>query len=455
MTFKNTHYHFVGIGGIGMSALAQILLQRGEAVSGSDTTPSPLTQKLEKQGAEIFICHDAKHLRSPCTVIYSSAVKEENPELEEAKLRGFLCLHRSELLHRLMGQKEPLLVTGTHGKTTGSSLLAHLLVHAELDPSYAVGGYISSLDAHAGDGKGDYFVAEADESDGSFLTYSPFGAIITNIDNDHLDYWKNIDRLVKAFGAFARRVKSPEHLFWCGDDDLLRSLQLPGFSYGFDALNQLKIHSFFQQGWKTTFDVSFHGKLYSEIHIPLIGAHNVLNAAAVFGLGLALHLPEETIRKAFICFKGVSRRSEFKGSKEGIAIFDDYGHHPTEIFATLRAMKQAVPHHRLIVAFQPHRYSRTRDCLHEFGRAFECADQLILTDIYAAGETPIAGITVDTLLHHIKQEGLTDVCYVPRSSLAPFCTKCLKSGDVLVTMGAGDITRVGDEVMELLTSSPH
>lgn len=447
---KEPHYHFIGIGGIGMSALANILLQRGAKVTGSDLVSSAVTHQLQTQGAQIFNSHLDSNIGDSSCVVYSSDIKEENLEMGQARRSGLPCLHRSELLHQLMQSYLPLLVTGTHGKTTTSSLLAHLLVEAGLDPSYAVGGFISSLNAHAKHGKGPYFVAEADESDGSFLTYTPFGAIITNIDNDHLDYWKTLDRVIAGFHTFITRVRSPDHLFWCGDDPLLRGLKPKGFSYGFDEANDLQIENFFQKGWKTFFDLSFQGKHYREVEIPLIGAHNVLNTASVFGLGLKLEIPEEKMRNAFACFKGVNRRAEFKGEKGGIAIFDDYGHHPTEIFATLRAMKQAIGHRKLIACFQPHRYSRTRDCLHEFGPAFESADQLILTDIYSAREAPIEGIDIQLLLKEMKKTTSLDVRYVPRDALASFLANHLQKEEVLVTMGAGDITQVGPEVLQLL-----
>ncbi len=443
-------YHFIGIGGIGMSALAGILLQRGAKVSGSDIAPSTVTEQLQKRGAEIFIGHSSDNIKNPSAVIYSTAVSEENPEAKQARLHGVPFLHRSELLHRLMQGYSPLLVTGTHGKTTTSSLLAHLLVDAGQDPAYAVGGVISSLNSNGGHGKGPYFVAEADESDGSFLKYTPFGAIITNIDNDHLDYWKNLDNMIEGFKKFIRLVQSSHHLFWCGDDEILCAIRPKGYSYGFDEKNDLHIKNFRQDRWKNIFDISFQGVAYSGIEIPLVGGHNVLNAAAVFGLGIKTKIPEERIRKAFSNFKGVSRRAELKGEKGGISIFDDYGHHPTEIFATLRAIKQAIGRRRLVVAFQPHRYTRTRDCLHEFAPAFESADQLILTDIYAAGEAPIQGITNALLLAQMKESSKVDVRYIPKGKLSEFLAGYLQQGDVLVTMGAGDITAVGPEVLKQL-----
>ncbi|MGC1879008.1 MAG: UDP-N-acetylmuramate--L-alanine ligase [Rhabdochlamydiaceae bacterium] len=444
-------YHFIGIGGIGMSALAHILLQRGASVTGSDVAPSSMTDELRSRGAEIFIGHSPHHIHSPTVVVYSSDIREGNPEVCQAKSLGLSFLHRSELLFQLMEGYSPLLVTGTHGKTTTSSLLAHLLVEASLDPAYAVGGIVHSLNSNGGHGIGRYFVAEADESDGSFLNYAPFGAIITNIDNDHLAYWNSVDNLVSGFKKFANRVESTEHLIWCGDDETLRSLKLKGFSYGFGNHNDLQIENYCQVGWKNIFDVFFEGIGYAEIEIPLIGGHNVLNAAAVFALGIKMDIPEDRIRKAFANFKGVNRRAELKGEWDGITVFDDYAHHPTEIFATLRAIKQATSRRRLVVAFQPHRYTRIRDCLHEFGPALECVDLLILTDIYAAREAPIEGITNEILLAKI-QEKVLDVRYIPRSELSESLARLLEPNDVLVTLGAGDITKVGPEVLTALSN---
>ena len=310
---------------------------------------------------------------------------------------------------------------------------------------------ISNLNTNGGHGRGAYFVAEADESDGSFLQYAPFGSIITNIDNDHLDYWQTMDRMIEGFSQFAGKVKSHEHLFWCGDDDVLRSLKIKGFSYGFDERNDLWIKNFMQSGWKNSFDCSFESRDYAEIVIPLIGAHNILNAAAVFGLGLKLGIPEDQIRAAFLAFRGVGRRAELKGESRHICVFDDYAHHPSEIFATLRAMKQAIGKKRLIVAFQPHRYTRTRDCLNEFGSAFENADILVLTEIYAASESPIEGISHELLAEKIRAHSHLEVHCCPRKKLVDYLAHLLQEEDILVTMGAGDITHVGKEVLQRLS----
>lgn len=446
-------YHFIGIGGIGMSALACILLQKGMRVTGSDMNGSLLIEKLKKQGAEVAVGHGGTSFDNPAAIVVSTAIKEENPEVKAARLHNLPFIHRSQLLHELMHGYKPLLVTGTHGKTTTSSLLAHVLVHVGLDPSYAIGGMVSSLGSNGGYGKGEYFVAEADESDGSFLNYTPFGAIVTNIDSDHLDHWKDMESLIAGFSQFADSVLSKKDLFWCGDDDRLRALSLPGVSYGFDEKNDLSIKNFMQQGWKSVFDISFDGKEYVDIEIPLVGAHNVLNAAAVFGLSLELGLSEEKIRAAFLTFRGVARRAELKVQYKGITILDDYAHHPAEIFATLRALKKAIGKRRLVVAFQPHRYTRTRDCFHEFAAAFESADLIVLTDIYAASESPIPGISTKALMEEMGQQIRVPLFYSPRKEMAQLLAKKVSGDDLLVTMGAGDITQLGSEVLQVWTGT--
>lgn len=444
----NRSIHFVGIGGIGMSALARILLMRRERVSGSDLQLSPLLQQLSEEGAEVFIGHEAENIGNAQMIVFSTDIAANNPELSAATQLGIPLVHRSELLADLMKGYAPLLVTGTHGKTTTSALLAHVLTEAALDPSYAIGGLVSSLKTNGYHGHGIYFVAEADESDGSFLAYPSFGAIITNLENDHMSYWKEEEVLDLAFQQFANQVGSLEHLFWCKDDLRLRSLGLAGHSYGFSEAAELTINHFHQTGWQVVFDITFQRHRFTEIELPLIGAHNVLNAAAVFGLGLKLDIQESVLRKAFSSFPGVGRRLERKGSTRGIEVFDDYAHHPTEIFATLRALKLATRCNRLIVAFQPHRYTRVRDCLEEFAQAFEGADVVIVTDIYSACEPPIPGIDAEKIREKIIKAIPTE--YVKREQLPSFLSSYLKQGDVLLTMGAGDITQVGPLVLDKL-----
>ncbi len=443
------HYHFIGIGGIGMSALARILLSRGQKVTGSDLSFSSTVQQLKEEGAHIFIGHDVKNIEQPHYVIYSTQVASDNPELLAAQAKGISIIHRSELLALLMNGYAPLLVTGTHGKTTTSSLLANMLYQSNLDPSYAIGGIVRGLGSNARHGKGMYFAAEADESDGSFLNYPSFGAIITNLDNDHLSYWHTEEALIEGFKKFGSKVGSRHHLFWCKDDYRLSQLGLKGYGYGFSEDADLRIDNFQQIEWKCYFDLTFGHKHYREIEIPLIGAHNVLNAAAVFGMGIKLDIPIENIRRSFLCFEGVGRRLEKKGHVGSIDIYDDYAHHPTEIFATLRALKSATHGRRLIVVFQPHRYTRTRDCIDEFPEVFDYADVLILTDIYDALEPPIEGITTKVLFDKISKKK-SAVHYVQRSNISQYLEQFIQPQDVVITMGAGDITQVGPELTERL-----
>ncbi len=433
------HVHFIGIGGIGMSALAHVLADKGVCVSGSDLVDSAVLHRLQEKGVHIFIGHKKENIKDATTVVRSTDVDMENPECKEAVTRGVRLIHRSQLLAELLKNNTSLLVAGTHGKTTTSSLLVHVFVKAHFDPSYAIGGFVHSLGSNGGGGQGSFFIAEADESDGSFLNYLPSGAIITNIDNDHLEYWKSEEALMEGFKQFAAQVSHKEALFWCKDDDRLDALDLDGYSYGFSEDADLYIENYRQEGWQNVFDFRFKKESYQEVVIPLVGAHNVLNASAVFGIALEFGIPADKIREALKSFSGVGRRVEKKGEAREIVVYDDYAHHPSEIMTTLRAM---------VAAVQPHRYTRLRDCMHQFPQVFDHADVLILTDIYSAREEPIAGITSKTLLEKIQAHSSAEVHYVPREELVNFFIKILKPGDVLVTMGAGDITKTGPELLK-------
>jgi UDP-N-acetylmuramate--L-alanine ligase len=439
-------YHFIGIGGIGMSALARILLQKGACVSGSDRASTEITKGLKALGAQIFERHLAEHVTPEMTLIFSSSIPKNNPEYEKAISLNLPILHRSEMLSELMHGKRGLLVTGTHGKTTTSGLLAYVLSHEGLDPAYAIGGIIKSLKGNGAFGSGEYFVAEADESDGSFLHHPAYGAIITNLEREHLDFWKTQEALIEGFREFASHVEGP--LFWCSDDPGLKALSLSGYRYGFEEGADLQILSFTQRGWKSYFDLAFKGKTYSNIELNLIGKHNVLNAAAVFGLAMLLNVSEHAIRQSFKTFEGMGRRADYKGSEGGIDIYDDYGHHPTEIAVTLRGIRAAIQEKRLIVAFQPHRFTRTQDLYREFGPAFKEADLVIITEIYSAGEAPIPGITSDLLIKEIAKESHPLFC--PRDEIVERLAEILKAGNVLVTQGAGDITAVAPLLLDRL-----
>jgi UDP-N-acetylmuramate--alanine ligase len=432
--------HFIGIGGIGMSALARIALQKGLKVSGSDLSHSAVIELLISEGAEVSIGHEEKNIQSGARVVYSSDIKENNPEFSKARKEQNPMFHRSEFLGELMRGTKPLLVTGTHGKTTTSSLLAHVLISAGLDPSFALGGIPTSLGSNGGHGKGAYFVAEADESDGSFLKYPGFGAIITNLEDDHMNYWKTHENLVRGFQTFSLEK---ELLVWCHDDHELCGLKLGGFSYGFDPKSSAQILKWRQEGWKLFFDLCFKDHVYADLEIPLLGKHNVLNATAVFVMAMTLGVSEQAIRAAFKSFQGVKRRLEKRCEIMSVEIYDDYGHHPTEIQATLKAVKRAIGEKRLVVVFQPHRYTRTQECFDEFVKSFDAADVVVLTDIYSAREAPIPGITGESLFQAVGRD-----FFFNRENLSVGLEAILRPHDVLVTMGAGDITGLADKIQE-------
>ncbi len=445
-------YHFIGIGGIGMSGLARILLARGDSVSGSDITSNYVTEGLIQAGAKVHLGHSASHISQKATIVYSTDIKPDNPEYLQAQHLNCQLLHRSDLLMDLMKGHKTLAVAGTHGKTTTSSLLAHTLFFAGLNPGFAVGGIIKQFNANAAYGVGDYFVAEADESDGTFLKYEPYSAIITNIDLDHMNFFHTEEALIESFKQFADKVICKEKLLWCGDDPRLQKLDLPGISYGFNDKCQLRISNPRQFQWRLMFDIHFSGRLYYNVEVPMTGNHNVLNAAAVFGTAIVAGLSEPTVRESFTSFKGVKRRCEVKGNPREILILDDYAHHPVEIETTLKGIRNAIGTKRLVAIFQPHRYTRTRDCLGEYRSIFESADSTIITDIYSAGEPAIPGITHEKIVSEIA-ETTKNLHYVPRKELLAFLPTYLKPNDVVVTLGAGDITKLSQELVSALQNS--
>lgn len=449
---KYDHFHFIGIGGIGMSACARILLEKGKSVSGSDEKESSLLQQLRALGANIHIGHNKNNI-SKGVVIYSTAVSKNNEELIEAQKNNIPILHRSELLDLLMVEKKKLLITGTHGKTTTTALLSWVLSKANLDPSFVVGGILSSIDKNASFGNGPYFVAEADESDGSFLKTNPFAAIITNCEKEHLDYWKNFSSLQKGFIDFATNIES-DLLFWCGDDPCLKSFNLKGYSYGFGKENQIKISNFTTTVLGISFDLSFLGSVYEKINLSLYGAHNALNAAAVFAMCRCLKIDQETIYNAFASFPGVKRRLEKRHEAYSISLFDDYAHHPTEIKATLKALKQKFPNRRIVCYFQPHRYSRFIDLFDEFTACFEDADLLFISDIYAASEKNSNNAISCDLVQAIRKKTHQEAYFAEDSTYAQKIAGYLRPFDVLLTMGAGSITDRGMPIISQYKNNP-
>lgn len=442
------HYHFIGIGGVGMSGLARLLLKQHAKVSGSDLNANYITEKLAQEGAEVKIGHRPENVTKKMTVVYTTGIDAANPEYTAALEYGCKLLHRSDMLREMMEGHQTLAVAGTHGKTTTSSLLASVLAHAGSDPTFAIGGTLVEFQSNSHKGEGPYFVAEACESDGTFVKYEPYGAIVTNVDFDHMDFFRTEEVLNEAFRVFVGKVSRPEHLFWCGDDPRLRALEPPGFNYGFDERSDLRVFNERQEGWTQLFDVAFQGKVYENIELPLIGRHNALNAAAVFGLCLSLGILENDIRKGLIAFQGVNRRCEKKGEECEVLVVDDYAHHPTEIATTLKGIRKAIGERRLIVVFQPHRYSRSKDCLGAFASAFDAADEVVVTDIYAAQEAPIPGIDSQRIASEIAGNFRTKVSCAERSSLIDFVADIARPHDVVVTLGAGDITKLGSSLLQ-------
>ncbi len=442
----NEKCHFIGVGGIGMSGLARILLQNKKQVSGSDIASNPIIKTLLAEGVNVQIGHSASYIEPGMSVIYSTDIAEGNAEFKAAKELSCNLLHRSELLQKIMAEYQAFTVSGTHGKTTTSSILAWMLTVAGLSPTYSIGGVVRGLSSNANVGLGNYFVAESCESDQSFLNYHPFGGIVTNIDFDHLSNYASKDAQIQAFAKMMSQVASKEHLFWCGDDLNLAQINASGIKYGFNSNAMLRGSNFRQLGWKIVFDVSFEGKFYPSVEVALVGKHNALNALAVFGLALRLNVQEDLIREALSSFGGVLRRLERKGSIQDCDVYDDYGHHPTEIEATIKGLRAAIGNKHLIVVYQPHRYSRAKECIGLYKGAFHEVDALYITEIYAAGEKAIEGISQEGIIEEVKRD-IGDLCQgIKRSEVAVKLSPMICKPCVLLTLGAGDIHKLYDEI---------
>ncbi len=454
---RQVKVHFVGIGGIGMSGIAELLLNLGYRVSGSDLKETDITRRLAGLGGTIGFGHVAENVADDVDVVVtSSAVKKSNPEVAVARLRGIPVIPRAEMLAELMRVKEGIAIAGSHGKTTTTSLIATVLAHAGLDPTAVVGGKLNALGSNAKLGKGPLMVVEADESDGSFLHLSPYIAVITNIDPEHLDHYGTMEALQQAFIDFAERVPFYGLAVLCFDHPnvqrILPRLNKRHVSYGVSPQAEWRADDVRHSGFEARFTVSHRGKRLGEVALKMVGAHNVLNALAAIAVAHELGIPFETTAEALASFAGVQRRFTVRGEVGGVMVVDDYGHHPAEVRATLAGARASFPQRRLVVAFQPHRYSRTRDLLSDFATAFNESDVLFLTDIYAAGEEPIAGVSGEKLFEAVRGCGHRDANFVPvRSELAARVTSRLQPGDVLITLGAGDITHAGEEILALLS----
>ncbi|MBI2962705.1 MAG: UDP-N-acetylmuramate--L-alanine ligase [Deltaproteobacteria bacterium] len=455
MVEKKHHVHFVGIGGIGMSGIAEVLLNMGYAVSGSDQTDSETTRRLARLGAGIAIGHAPRNVGAGIdVVVISSAVKMANPEVVRARELRIPVIPRAEMLAELMRMKFGVAVAGTHGKTTTTSFIAEVLARAGLDPTVVIGGKLRALGTNARLGQGKMLVAEADESDGSFLLLSPTVAVVTNIDPEHLDHFGTIEKVEEAFLRFIHRVPFYGRAILCLDHPRVRALlpnvRKPYVTYGTSPDADWVASNIAVEGLSTRFDVRCGNTGYGPVVLRMPGRHYALNALAAaiaageVGVGFA------TVREALAEFGGIHRRFEVLGEANDVLVVDDYGHHPEEVRATLRAAREGF-RRRLVVAFQPHRYTRTRDLFHDFLSAFDDAEQLFLTEIYAAGEERVEGVSGDALFQALRRRGHLDVEYrATHEALTEALLEALRPGDLLVVLGAGDIYKVGEEALRRL-----
>jgi UDP-N-acetylmuramate--alanine ligase len=450
--------HFVGIGGIGMSGIAEVLRAHGFAVSGSDAAASETTRRLQSLGATVHVGHAASHVQDADVVVFSSAIAPDNPELVQARARGIPVIRRAEMLAELMRLQDGVAIAGTHGKTTTTSLVATVLRAAGLDPTVIVGGKLNVLGSAATLGKGKLLVAEADESDGSFLHLSPVISVITNIDPEHLDHYEDHDAIKDAFVEFAGRVPFYGLVVACLDHpdvrDILPRIDKRVATYGLAAQADYRASDLQASGLSTSFELVRRGTSLGRFSVRMPGVHNVLNALATIAVADELAVDHAVVREALAGFAGVQRRFTVIGENRGITVVDDYGHHPTEIMVTLEAARGAYER-RLVVAFQPHRYTRTHHLFDELARAFDAADVVLLTDVYAAGESPIPGADSAHLAQAVAAHGHRDVTYVgAQAELVPALLKRSRPGDIVITLGAGSITRTGPELLRALERVP-
>lgn len=446
--YKKLRIHFVGIGGIGMSGIAEVLLNLGYPVSGSDLKKSSITQRLRRRGARIGIGHKARNIRDVDVVVTSSAVAKDNPEVAEAHRQGLSVIRRAEMLAQIMRlTKYGIAVAGTHGKTTTTSLLATVLHRGGLDPTLVIGGRLNSLRSNARLGRGDYVLAEADESDGSFLHLMPTIAVVTNMDAEHMDHYGTFDNYRAAFKSFCQLVPFYGVAVLCGEHQetraLAKNLEVRTQLYGFDAAHDWNARGIGFEGTVSHYDLHHRSDFVGKVRLNLPGMHNVLNSLATVAVARELGIPFDKIQRGLSEFKGVGRRMEVLLKTQTITALDDYGHHPEEIKATLAAIRKAYPG-RLVVLFQPHRYTRTRDLFEDFAASFELADFLIVTDIYAASEAPIKGVTAKSLAQAIQSRKGDQVVYLPKNEkLVAETLGLLRPDDVFLSLGAGDVTKIG------------
>jgi UDP-N-acetylmuramate--alanine ligase len=456
---KYQHIHFVGIGGVGMSGIAEVLLTLGYRVTGSDARRSDTVERLERLGAKVYLGHEGSHVEGAHVVVYSSAVARDNVEVHTARQRGVPVIGRAEMLAELMRLKYGIAIAGTHGKTTTTSMVAAVLGAGGFDPTVVVGGRVHGLGANARLGQGEFLVAEADESDGSFLKLSPTIAVVTTVDAEHLDHYADLDAIVTAFLTFVNKVPFYGSAVVCLDDPniqrMIPRIEKRVVTYGLEAGADLMARRLSFAEMRSEFEAVHRGKSLGPVTLQVPGRHNVLNALAASAVGLDLEMPFDKIQAALASFAGVQRRFQIRGEAQGVLVVDDYGHHPAEIRATLAAAKAGFDR-RVITVFQPHRYSRTQHLRNDFLTAFYQSDVLIVMDIYAAGEAPIEGVHARDLADGIAAHGHREVLYLggDRAAIVDYLCESTRAGDLVLTLGAGDVGLLGGELLKRLGPDP-
>lgn len=447
--------HFVGIGGSGMSGIARVLIQKGYKVTGSDLKITPITAALEGMGAKVYEGHKQENLPEDTgQVVISTAIPPDNPEVLEARRRGIPIVHRGDMLAKLMEGSKGITVAGAHGKTTITSMISLCLEEAGFDPTMVIGGELRNIGANAKLGQGEFFVAEADESDGSFLKLEPYIAVVSNIEDDHLDYYETVENIARAFRQYIQNVRSDGFSVLCVDDPLLREIAAAGgqkiITYGFNPAARYRIGETFAKGFSTVGEVFEGEKKLGLLELKVPGHHNMVNALAAIAVCCELGIDFQKAAAALSSFMGAARRFQLLGSARGIDVIDDYAHHPTEIMATLKGARQGNPP-RIVAVFQPHRYTRTKRLHAEFAKAFADADLVIVNDIYSAGEAPIAGVNASSLVEEIKSCSNSSTIHIPdRGHTVEFLLNNVRSGDMVLVLGAGDVWRVGTDLLEAL-----
>ncbi len=448
---KKKVIHFVGIGGAGMSGLAESFHGRGYRVQGSDIKKTKITDRLEAMGIRVEGSHSVKNVAGANIVVYSSCINEDNPEMQEARRRNIAVIRRIEALNMLLDNKNLVAVSGAHGKTTTTSLVSYLLIKADIDPTVFIGADVEFLNGNTRHGKGNIVVTEADESDGSFLLVNPLYSVVTNIDAEHMDYYKNMDNVLEAYSRFIENTKDEGCVFVCIDDDKVRAVADKSSKeivrYGLSKDADVRAIDVELKGLEgSSFDVVYKSEVLGKVNLSIIGMHNVLNSLVAIAVAMKLGVSFSVIKNAISDFKGANRRFIITHLDSDILIVDDYAHHPTEIEATLKTMEGSGK--RIVAVFQPHRYSRTKYLRGEFGKCFDLADHLVITDIYSAHEAPIKGVSAEDLCESARECGHKSVNFVPKDEIVRYLADVVKPGDAVFVLGAGDIDELPEKIVK-------